>query len=62
MRKGVLILNVVSKTVDPTALAAKQKLSAQFLKKGIAIALISGLMYGFYSAFLTLGMKKGRMG
>lgn len=33
-----------------------------FLKKGITIALFSGLMYGFYSAFLTLGMTKGVWG
>ncbi|WHY02503.1 EamA family transporter [Neobacillus sp. DY30] len=41
------------------ALAAKQKVASQFFKKGIVIALFSGLMYGFYSAFLTLGMSKG---
>ncbi|MEY8000901.1 hypothetical protein AB8U03_11965 [Clostridium sp. Mt-5] len=41
------------------AIAAKKKLSSQFFKKGISIALFSGLMYGFYSAFMTLGMTKG---
>lgn len=46
-------------TANASAIAAKKKLSSQFLKKGIAIALFSGLMYGFYSAFLTLGMSKG---
>ncbi|MEG2918616.1 MAG: hypothetical protein RR851_11870, partial [Clostridium sp.] len=45
-----------------TAVAAKEKLSSNFLKKGISIALFSGLMYGFYSAFLTLGMTKGVWG
>ncbi|HJV45115.1 MAG TPA: hypothetical protein VJ824_05235 [Bacillota bacterium] len=40
-------------------IAAKNKLSSQFLRKGIIIALFSGLTYGFYSAFLTLGMSKG---
>lgn len=54
-----MVLNVVTKTADAKALAAKKKLSAQFLRKGITIALLSGLMYGFYSAFLTLGMTKG---
>lgn len=44
---------------NESAIAAKKKLSAQFFKKGITIALLSGLMYGFYSAFLTLGMTKG---
>ncbi|MEG0308808.1 MAG: hypothetical protein RR636_12750 [Clostridium sp.] len=45
-----------------TAVAAKEKLSSDFLKKGISIALFSGVMYGFYSAFLTLGMTKGVWG
>lgn len=44
---------------NANAIAAKRKLSTQFLRKGIMIALFSGLMYGFYSAFLTLGMSKG---
>ncbi len=44
---------------NEAAVAAKKKLSARFFKKGITIALFSGLMYGFYSAFLTLGMTKG---
>lgn len=44
------------------AMAAKEKLSSNFLKKGVSIALFSGLMYGFYSAFLTLGMTKGVWG
>lgn len=52
----------VSGSPSMEAVAAKQKLSANFLKKGISIALFSGLMYGFYSAFLTLGMTKGVWG
>lgn len=52
----------VSKTVSLEAITAKNKLSSNFLKKGISIALFSGLMYGFYSAFLTLGMTKGVWG
>lgn len=49
----------VSQKVDLEAIRAKNKLSSDFLRKGITIALFSGLMYGFYSAFLTLGMTKG---
>ncbi|WP_342429370.1 EamA family transporter [Neobacillus sp. FSL H8-0543] len=45
--------------VNAAAFEAKSKLSSQFFKKGIIIALFSGLMYGFYSAFMTLGMSKG---
>lgn len=41
------------------ALAAKQKLAADFKRKGILIALLSGLLYGFYTAFMTLAMSKG---
>ncbi|MCB2290787.1 hypothetical protein LGK97_13660 [Clostridium sp. CS001] len=48
--------------VSASAVTAKKKLSSQFYKKGISIALFSGLMYGFYSAFLTLGMTKGVWG
>ncbi|MCX7884506.1 MAG: hypothetical protein N2448_05695, partial [Caloramator sp.] len=51
-------MKAVGKT-DAAAIAAKKKLSAQFFREGIIIALFSGLMYGFYSAFLTLGMKNG---
>lgn len=46
-------------SINMSAVEAKKKLSSQFLKKGILIALFSGIMYGFYSAFLTLGMTKG---
>ena len=41
---------------------AKQKYKAQrssYLKKGVLIAIISGILYGFYSAFLTKGMLLG---
>lgn len=41
------------------ALAAKKRLAAEFRSKGIVIALMSGLLYGFYTAFMTLGMSKG---
>jgi drug/metabolite transporter (DMT)-like permease len=49
----------MKEVANATAVAAKNKLASQFFKKGIIIALFSGLMYGFYSAFLTLGMSKG---
>ncbi|MCG8565388.1 MAG: hypothetical protein MI747_09945 [Desulfobacterales bacterium] len=35
------------------------KLASDFRRKGIMIALLSGLLYGFYTAFMTLGMSKG---
>ncbi|MCT8977219.1 hypothetical protein N4T77_11455 [Clostridium sp. CX1] len=51
-----------SKAITWETTTAKNKLKTNFLKKGISIALFSGLMYGFYSAFLTLGMTKGIWG
>lgn len=52
----------VSNAVNPQALAAKKKLSSSFFKKGITLALFSGLAYGLYTAFLTMGMSKGVWG
>ena len=39
--------------------AAKKKLSSKFFKKGITVAILSGMFYGLYSTFLMLGMSKG---
>lgn len=41
------------------AIAAKHKLSSSFFKKGLFVAILSGICYGLYTAFLTLGMTKG---
>ena len=41
------------------AIIAKEKLSKQIFKKGIMIALFSGMSYGLYSAILTFAMTKG---
>ena len=51
----------MSQAVLPSkeAIAAKRKLDASFRTKGISIALLSAVIYGFYTAFLTLGMTKG---
>lgn len=38
---------------------AQEKMKSSFLKKGVAIALFSGICYGLYSAFLTVAMGKG---
>ncbi len=48
--------------VSAVAVAAKQKLSSSFFKKGLTVAILSGMCYGLYSAFLTLGMSKGVWG
>lgn len=48
-----------SAAINPAALAAKQKLASSFRTKGIIIALSSGLLYGGYTAFMTLGMSLG---
>ena len=41
------------------ALAAKQAQEKSFRKKGIFIALMSGFLYGGYTAFMTQGMATG---
>ncbi len=46
-------------TVDSELLNAKNNLASSFFKRGIIIGLISGLFYGLYSAFITLGMSTG---
>lgn len=48
-------------TVSSTqiALAAKKQLDRRFFKKGLTVAIISGMCYGLYSAFLTLAMASG---
>ncbi|MCL2699163.1 MAG: hypothetical protein FWE68_02530 [Defluviitaleaceae bacterium] len=38
---------------------AKQKLVSSFFRKGITLAILSGMCYGLYSAFVTLGMSRG---
>lgn len=42
-----------------SALTAKKRADASFFKKGISTALMSGICYGLYSAFLTLAMARG---
>ncbi len=37
----------------------KQSLARRFFIKGITIAILSGMCYGLYSAFLTVGMGRG---
>ncbi|MBU5484524.1 hypothetical protein KQI86_09295 [Clostridium sp. MSJ-11] len=52
-------MNAVSKVASLEATAAKKKLSSNFFKKGVSLALFSGLAYGLYTASLTMGMTKG---
>jgi len=42
-----------------TATAVRQKMASNFLKKGLFIATLSGMFYGFYTAFITLAMSRG---
>lgn len=48
-----------AESVNSELVNAKNKLSSSFFKRGIIIGLISGLFYGLYSAFITLGMSTG---
>lgn len=52
-------MSEVSGSVNASTVAAKKKLSSQFFKKGVTVAILSGMCYGLYSAFLTLGMSSG---
>ena len=45
--------------LEKKAKIAKSKMKSDFFKKGISIALFSGIAYGLYTAFLTMGMSKG---
>ena len=45
--------------MNSNAIAAKQKADSAFLKKGVFIAIMSGITYGLYSGFLTYGMGVG---
>lgn len=38
---------------------AKARQDSSFLKKGVTVAILSGISYGFYTAFMTLAMTKG---
>lgn len=44
---------------DFSAKMLKKQLDAAFFKKGVIIAVFSGMCYGLYTAFMTLGMTKG---
>lgn len=52
-------MGLATVAVNPAAFAAKRKLAVSFRRRGIVVALLSGLLYGFYTAFMTLGMSKG---
>ena len=48
--------------MNSNAIAAKRKADSAFLKKGVVIAILSGVTYGLYTGFMTLGMAKGVWG
>ncbi|ABO51785.1 conserved hypothetical protein [Desulforamulus reducens MI-1] len=52
-------MNNTLSSANATAVAEKKKLSSNFFKKGVTVAILSGMFYGLYSAFLTLGMANG---
>ncbi len=41
------------------AVTAKKRLDSSFLRRGIITAVLSGMFYGTYTAFMTLAMSKG---
>ena len=46
----------------PSAVIAKQRLSQTFRRRGISTAVMSGMFYGTYTAFMTLAMTFGIWG
>jgi len=52
-------MNEVNGAPSAAAIEAKQKLSSKFFKKGLFVAILSGMCYGLYSTFITLGMSNG---
>lgn len=41
------------------AIQLKAQLDKRFFRKGLVVAILSGMCYGLYSAFMTLGMASG---
>lgn len=52
-------MNGITPAPNSLATEAKRKLESSFFKKGITVAILSGMCYGLYTAFLTLGMSRG---
>lgn len=48
-----------SRGVTAPAAEAKRQLAVSFKKKGILLAILSGICYGLYTAFMTKGMGDG---
>lgn len=44
---------------SPAAVAAKKRLDFVFLRRGITVAVLSGMSYGVYTAFMTFAMGEG---
>lgn len=49
----------MNETSNAAALTARKQMALAFRKKGIIIALMSGFLYGGYTAFMTQGMATG---
>ena len=49
----------VTNTCTPETSAARDSLKASFRKRGIITAILSGMFYGTYTAFMTLAMSLG---
>lgn len=48
--------------INPAAVVAKKALDSSFKKRGIITAILSGMFYGTYTAFMTLAMGMGIWG
>lgn len=53
-----ILMEINEKKVDSASLI-KKKMKSNFFKRGVSIALFSGISYGLYTALLIMGMSKG---
>ncbi|MDR0884956.1 MAG: hypothetical protein LBN22_01090 [Clostridiales Family XIII bacterium] len=52
-------MNETSLQLDPRAARMKHQLDTSFFKKGLTVAILSGMCYGLYSAFLMYATGQG---
>ena len=58
-KKGATFMSERAMSAPAGALEAKQQLAKSFRIKGIFIGVLSGFLYGGYTAFMTQGMAEG---
>ncbi|MDR2610649.1 MAG: hypothetical protein LBC58_04260 [Clostridiales Family XIII bacterium] len=49
----------MTESLNANAVALKRKVDSRFFRKGVTVAVMSGMAYGLYSAFITYAMGAG---